>query len=262
MAYTEKEIGDPSEVIASGTTNGNTLPFTYIDGVIVGGELREITLSPAVRLVSGQSYAITVAGQYESNEGGDYAGWAYEYPSYVGEYVDGYQWFSITSGELWWKAGRGYDFYFVTKSYGTVKDSYTFNPWSAGIYLRYGPELVSQLGQTFLATSNYTLTSVVLQLARYDEDNDNPGTITVSIRLLEGDPEPPSVPPPDIPTFPPPRPDDYDPDLIWTPPTSPIPGNPNTWQDPGLPYQTTGGGRWGRNLVVAGNGKVYYEDYT
>jgi len=71
-----------------------------------------------------------------------------------------------------------------------------------------------------------------------------------------------TVPPDDIPTFPPPRPDDYDPDLIWTPPTSPIPGNPNTWQDPGLPYQTTGGGRWGRNLVVAGNGKVYYEDYT
>ena len=77
----------------------------------------------------------------------------------------------------------------------------------------------------------------------------------------EGD-EPPSDPPDDIQTFPPPRPDDYDPDVIWTPPTSPIPGNPNTWQDPGLPYQTTGGGRWGRNLVVAGHGLIYYEDYT
>jgi len=70
------------------------------------------------------------------------------------------------------------------------------------------------------------------------------------------------APPPDLPTFPPDRPDDYDPDLIWTPPTSPIPGNPNTWEEPGLPYQTTGGGRWGRNLVVAGHGLVYYEDYT
>jgi len=61
--------------------------------------------------------------------------------------------------------------------------------------------------------------------------------------------------------FPKDRPVGYDPDLIWTPPTSPIPGNPNTWQDPGLPYQTTGGARWGRNLVVAGNKKIYYEPF-
>jgi len=30
----------------------------------------------------------------------------------------------------------------------------------------------------------------------------------------------------------------------------------------GSGYVATGGGRWGRNLVVAGHGLVYYEDYT
>jgi len=69
------------------------------------------------------------------------------------------------------------------------------------------------------------------------------------------------VPPPDaLPDFPPSRPDDYNPDLPW------LPGEwngtyiPPEWGEP-TDYVATGGGRWGRNLVVAGNKKIYYEAF-
>ena len=165
-------------ILCSGTTNGNTLPLTAD-----GGELREITLAPLEvgndLIVSGKSYAITVAGQYA---GEDYAGWAYEYPHDRGDYADGDQWNSFDTGETWTPRAFGqYDYYFVTKASGVEKDSYTFPPWSGITYLRFGPELVVQLGQSFLATASYALTSVVLQLALWP-DNDNPGILTVSLR--------------------------------------------------------------------------------
>lgn len=63
----------------------------------------------------------------------------------------------------------------------------------------------------------------------------------------------------DIVTFPTVRPEGYDPDLIWTPDANPVPGNPSTWQEPGVGYQAAGGGHFHQQLVVAGNKKVYYE---
>ena len=70
-------------------------------------------------------------------------------------------------------------------------------------------------------------------------------------------------PPPDLPSFPDTRPDDYDPDLIWTP--GDWDGDtyvPPEWSEPEGIYVAAGGGRWCQNLVVAGNQKIYYEDYS
>jgi len=71
------------------------------------------------------------------------------------------------------------------------------------------------------------------------------------------------APPDDLTTFPATRPDDYDPDLIWTP--GEWDGEdytPSAWDSPEGVYVAAGGGRWGQNLVVAGNQKIYYEDYS
>lgn len=68
--------------------------------------------------------------------------------------------------------------------------------------------------------------------------------------------------PDDLISFPPSeRPDDYDPDLFWQPGEW---TDPNTYVSPswGTGYVATGGGRWGQNLVVAGNNKVYYEPFA
>jgi hypothetical protein len=75
----------------------------------------------------------------------------------------------------------------------------------------------------------------------------------------------PARPDTDLPAYPPDRPDDYAPDSFWipdewdgdtyTPPewsSDPIPGR----------YFATGGGRWGQQLVVAGNNLVYYSELT
>lgn len=74
-------------------------------------------------------------------------------------------------------------------------------------------------------------------------------------------PEPPDPSiPDDLTPFPPDRPDAYDPDLIWQPGewTDPDTYVPGDW---GSGYVATGGGRWGQNLVVAGNQKIYYEPH-
>lgn len=58
--------------------------------------------------------------------------------------------------------------------------------------------------------------------------------------------------------FPADRPDDYDPDQIWTPSEEPY--TDPEWQDPGMNYQAAGGGRWGQQLVAVGKGLIYYEE--
>lgn len=74
--------------------------------------------------------------------------------------------------------------------------------------------------------------------------------------FIGGPPEPPD----DLITFPPSRPDDYNPDLYWPPGewTDPDTYVPGDWRSD---YVATGGGRWGQNLVVCGNKKIYYEPH-
>jgi len=61
-----------------------------------------------------------------------------------------------------------------------------------------------------------------------------------------------------LPVYPADRPDDYEPDDIW---------QPGEWQNGewqngqfASDYQAAGGGRWGQQLVVAGNDRIYYEE--
>jgi len=72
-------------------------------------------------------------------------------------------------------------------------------------------------------------------------------------------PVPPGTPD-DLTPFPPSCCSDTENDYFWQPGV----WSGDDYTDPywGSGYVATGGGRWGRNLVVAGNGKVYYEDYT
>ena len=63
---------------------------------------------------------------------------------------------------------------------------------------------------------------------------------------------------PPIPPFPSSRPDDYNPDLPWLPGEWNGTYTPPEWGEP-TDYVATGGGRWGRQLVVVGKSLVYYE---
>ena len=63
-----------------------------------------------------------------------------------------------------------------------------------------------------------------------------------------------------LPSFPTTRPDDYDPDLVWVPTGwDDDTYTPPEWDNPDGNYVVAGGGRWGQNLVVCGDNKVYYE---
>ena len=64
-----------------------------------------------------------------------------------------------------------------------------------------------------------------------------------------------------LPSFPSGRPIAYDPDLIWVPGewTDPSTYVSPEWGEPSR-YFATGGGKWGQQLVVVGNGKVYYTE--
>jgi len=72
-------------------------------------------------------------------------------------------------------------------------------------------------------------------------------------------PVPPGTPD-DLTPFPPSCCSNTENDYYWQPGV----WNGDVYTDPswGSGYVATGGGRWGRNLVVAGHGLVYYEDYT
>lgn len=66
---------------------------------------------------------------------------------------------------------------------------------------------------------------------------------------------------PSLATFPSERPYGYDPDLFWQPGEW---TGPTTYVSPlwGSGYVATGGGRWGQNLVVCANKKIYYEPHS
>jgi hypothetical protein len=76
--------------------------------------------------------------------------------------------------------------------------------------------------------------------------------------IIPRDPERPDA---DTITFPSTRPDAYNPDQIWDPGqwVGDVYTDPE-WAAPGAGrYFATGGGRWNQQLVVCGNGQVYYE---
>jgi len=154
-------LGDPvGNDLVVGTTNGNTLPEAP------SWEEREITFSSGIQLISGVKYAIVVRAVTNELE------WIDITPS---GYANGNNYTSTDAG-VSWTGYSNYDNWFTTKANGVVKDSY--NPVSEATYDSiYGNDWAAQ---TFIASSTYTITSVVLKLARWT--GTSPGTVTVSIR--------------------------------------------------------------------------------
>ncbi len=164
--------GDPTGGdLASGTTNGNTLPEAP-----TAPEEREITFGAGVELTSGVKYAIVIKAP---DAGNWYDGlWSMQF---TGSYVNGAYRSSNDSGSSW-SSGDASDLYFKTYAGVSLKDSHTFSPGAndapAGI--------ATQASQSFIASSTYTITSVKLNLRR--SGGETPGTITVSIKATEGAP--------------------------------------------------------------------------
>ena len=168
--------GDPTgEDLAVGTTNGNTLDadpsFTE----------REITFGSSIELTSGVKYAIVIRC---SNALGSLG--INVYAPGTG-YTDGIGTSSNNSGGSW--AEQGYDLWFKTKAVAVEKDTYTFSTSS-----RTAASLTTWIAQTFIASSTYTITSVILKLNKLFSRL--PGTVTVSIRATEGAPTKATTPAP------------------------------------------------------------------
>ncbi|KKN06169.1 hypothetical protein LCGC14_1080070 [marine sediment metagenome] len=164
--------GDPtgSDLIV-GTTDGDTLSASPTP------ELREVTFSSSVALLSGVKYAIVIrtlnAGASSVIEvhgvslGGD-------------PYANGIHVPSTNGGSTWGIQIDTADIYFVTKASGDSKDSHTGNE-NLVMIISQGVDIWE--AQTFTTTSAYTISSVVLSMARFL----SPGTVTVSIRQVEGE---------------------------------------------------------------------------
>lgn len=165
--------GDPTgEDLCVGTTDGDTLPdySTW--------EEREITFDAPYSIVAGTKYAIVV--RCLSADATNSLGWSCARP---GEYANGMGLLSSDSGSTWRDPTFGThddDFWFITKSGVTEKDSYN------GVHaLTYGVGLTIWRAQTFIAASSYSITSVVLRLSQ--TVGKDPGTVTASIRNVEGE---------------------------------------------------------------------------
>jgi len=160
-------VGDPTGAdLASGTTDGDTLAQAP------SWEEREITFGAPYALVSGTKYAIVIratAASYNT---------VYWNKDYTGSYANGVGYTSEDSGSSWSK-DTGNDNWFKTKAGGVEKDDGSF----AETDLAGADESVYSthwLAQTFIASSSYSISSIILSLCRWPLLT--PGTITVSIR--------------------------------------------------------------------------------
>lgn len=163
-------VGDPTGAdLASGTTNGDTLPNWGSSW-----ENREISFGAGVTLTSGVTYAIVMRAPDAVPN--DTVYWAMN-PS--GVYVGGKVFTSGNSGGTW-SAETAEDNWFQTKASAVIKDSHT----NTSDFDNNGADDVDWVAQTFTASEAYTITSVILRLAKWP--GSSPGTVTVGIRALEG----------------------------------------------------------------------------
>jgi len=169
-------------VLCSGTTNGDTISTNGTQYDPAEGDIREVTMDDGGAALSlGVKYIVAV--NCENTEANSYIGWAYDYPEALSGYTNGERWESTDTGVTWTdKSGYpAYDFYFVAKAGGVTKDNYTF----AEVNMYWTATKVKHEGQSFIATSDYTITSVVLKLSQWP-GQDDPGIVTVSIREMSG----------------------------------------------------------------------------
>ena len=171
--------GDPTGVdLASGTTNGNTLPQ------VGAWEEREITLGAGVELTSGTQYAIVVRAPDATP--GDSVHWILLTSN---GYATGNNLSSANSGSTW-TAHATWDSWFITKAGVVEKDAH--EPAGEGVY--YPLSAAIWIAQSFTASSTYTITSVILKMQRFI--GVSPGTITVSIKALAAVPSKATTPSP------------------------------------------------------------------
>ena len=159
-------MADPSGVdLCSGTTNGNTIP-DYTSS----WEEREITFDTPYELTSGSEYAIVIRA-----EAGDL-----DWIQKDNVYANGIAKYSDDSGSSWSDDGT-FDMWFKTKAEEVEKDTNTFAEET-----NWGYDITDTDwdAQTFVASSTYTISSVVLKLGKFPATT--PGTVTVSIQATGG----------------------------------------------------------------------------
>ncbi len=161
-------VGDPKGVdLVSGTTDGDTITFAV--------EEREISLGAGIELTSGKTYAIVVRAP-DAIEAED-VHWVNDLSD---NYANGARYDSTDSGQSWGIVSSGMiTEWFKTKAGAAEKDTFTFADVGGRTHI-YDTHWTAQ---TFLATSTYTITSVVLLMTKGSQST--PGTITVSIRATE-----------------------------------------------------------------------------
>lgn len=169
MAITAEPTGDD---LCSGTTPGDTLPDWN-----AGYEEREITFDAGAELISGVTYAIVVRAPDAVPMDSDVL-IAMKSP---GIHANGNESASTDSGNSW-AGDEDYDWWFKTKAGAVEKDTYEpigMANWDECVGTNW-------FAQTFTASSDYIITSVVLKLERYMWDTT--GTVTVSIKATAGAP--------------------------------------------------------------------------
>ena len=161
--------GDPTGAdLASGTTDGDTL------SEYGSWTEREITFGSPIELTSGVKYAIVVRAPLVV--GGAELYWSHrvDNPTANGDSYD-----SSDSGGSW-SISTDDDSWFKTKASGVEKDDGSFA--QDGFNRAESAHGTIWEAQTFTASSTYTISSVVLKLAKYTGVGGTVETATVSIR--------------------------------------------------------------------------------
>jgi len=171
-------IGDD---LCVGTTNGNTLE-EYTDWTE-----REITFGVPVELTEGEEYAIVVRAIGVVGDAQLYWSTRIDDP-----YADGNQYRSTDSGDSWTSYEQ--DSWFKTKADGVEKDDGSFEPDGFNRATQvFGARWKAE---TFTAGSTYTISSIILKLAKYTTWGGTVETVTVGIRATAGAPGAPTNPSP------------------------------------------------------------------
>lgn len=173
--------GDPTgDDLCSGTLNGDTLSSSYY-------AYRNITFTVPVEITADTQYALVLrAPDSEEN--------VYWASKLSGGYAGGRDYLSSDSGETWAAAtgGSGDDYGFTTRTADlTIIDQYIFT-----LDEEYGENTRSArwIAQTFTASQTYTIAVVTIPLKK--DAGGSIGTITLSVRAVDGLPSKPVNPAP------------------------------------------------------------------
>lgn len=168
-------VGDPiGEDLCVGTTDGDTLPEW---GDTPGWEEREITFGSPIELTLGTKYAIVVNAA--SSVGDAELFWSHRIDNPT---ADGDSYDSSDSGGSW-AISTDDDSWFKTKASAVEKDDGSFT--ADGFDRAESAYKTTWEAQTFTAGSTYTISSVVLKLAKYTVWGGTVEIATISIRATD-----------------------------------------------------------------------------